>query len=318
MSTTIPSARPASTPRDFFLHLLAIFTLYVSVVSVMTLLFQFINELLPDVLTYYREGILGSIRWSTASIVIMFPVYLFVSWLIQRDVIQEPEKAHLRVRRWLVHFTLFIAALTIIIDLVTLVYEFLSGELSMRFVLKVLVVLMTTSTVFGYYFWDLRRMEFSFSSLQKSVVAAVSGALLAAVIGGFFIVGSPAYQRSQRLDLQRVSDLQSIQNEMMQYWQNKRVLPTSLGSLDNSINGFMVPVDPENGTSYEYVMKSDLSFELCAVFATETPKVLQSDGVRKTIPIVPNDPYSQNWNHGVGRTCFARTIDPQLYPKPLK
>ena len=34
-----------------------------------------------------------------------------------------------------------------------------SGDLSLRFVLKVLVVGVIAGTVFGYYLWDLRQEE---------------------------------------------------------------------------------------------------------------------------------------------------------------
>ena len=41
-------------PRDLFLHLLAIVTLYWSAISFTTLLWQFINYFFPDALYYYR------------------------------------------------------------------------------------------------------------------------------------------------------------------------------------------------------------------------------------------------------------------------
>ena len=44
-------------------------------------------------------------------------------------------------------------------DLITLVYNVLGGELTVRFVLKVITVAAIASTVFGYYLWDLRREE---------------------------------------------------------------------------------------------------------------------------------------------------------------
>ena len=55
--------------------------------------------------------------------------------------------------------TLVIAAGALIGDTTTLVYNLLGGELTLRFVLKVLVVAFIAGGIFGYYLWDLRREE---------------------------------------------------------------------------------------------------------------------------------------------------------------
>jgi hypothetical protein len=61
------------------------------------------------------------------------------------------------IRKWLIYFTLFAAALIIIGDLVTLLNRFLEGELTVRFLLKVLAVFFVAGSVFYYYLWDLRK-----------------------------------------------------------------------------------------------------------------------------------------------------------------
>jgi hypothetical protein len=63
------------------------------------------------------------------------------------------------VRRWLTYLTLFVAAVVLIVDLITLVDNVLGGEVTVRFVLKVLVAGLIAGTIFGYYLWDLRRDE---------------------------------------------------------------------------------------------------------------------------------------------------------------
>jgi uncharacterized membrane protein (DUF106 family) len=59
------------------------------------------------------------------------------------------------VRRWLTYLTLFVSAGVLIADLVTMVYNVLGGELTTRFVLKVLVVGAIAGGVFWYYLTDL-------------------------------------------------------------------------------------------------------------------------------------------------------------------
>lgn len=150
-----------TSPRDVFLHLLAIITLYVSAGSFITLLFQYINILIPDALDqagyYPRTASYGTIRWAIASLVVIFPVYISTSWFLNQSYVASPAKRNLRIRKWLIYFTLFAAALIIIGDLVALLYNLLGGEFTTRFILKVLAVFFAAGSVFHYYFWDLRR-----------------------------------------------------------------------------------------------------------------------------------------------------------------
>jgi hypothetical protein len=148
------------SPRDVFMHLLAIIALYVSAGSFIALLFQYINIVFPDILEYSqyaRESALGIIRWSIASLVIIFPLYAVATHTLNKEYKREPEKRNLKIRKWLTYFTLFAAAVIIVGDLVTLIYSLLSGGLTTQFILKVLAVLFVAVSVFYYYFWDLKR-----------------------------------------------------------------------------------------------------------------------------------------------------------------
>ena len=63
------------------------------------------------------------------------------------------------VRRWLTYVTLFGAACTLIGDVMSLVYSALGGELTTRFVLKVLIVGVIAGAIYWYYLSDLRADE---------------------------------------------------------------------------------------------------------------------------------------------------------------
>lgn len=151
-----------TSPKDFFLHLLSIVTLYASAVSFTTLLFQYINYFFPDPLegSYMREFVTSGIRWSIAALIIVFPTYVGVSKFLNKSYAVAPHKRNLRIRRWLIYFTLFAAGLIIIGDMVALVYGLLGGlELTVRFILKVLAMLFTTGSIFWYYLWDIRQYK---------------------------------------------------------------------------------------------------------------------------------------------------------------
>lgn len=157
----IPRRKPYLSAREAFMYLVMFLTLYISSIAFGTLLFQYINLWLPDPALgfYYYDGVNGTIRSATASLIITFPVFLYVSWLLKRAIKRDPEKRSSKVRKWLTYITLFVAAGVIIGDLITLVTNLLSGDLTLRFVLKVLSVFVIAATIFGYYLWDLRQEE---------------------------------------------------------------------------------------------------------------------------------------------------------------
>lgn len=152
-----------TSPRDFFLHVLAIVTLYIVAGSFLALLFQYINVYFPDKLDpngYIAvSAAYSTIRWSIASLIIVYPLYLWVSWFLEKGYQRFPEKRQARIRKWLVYFTLFAAAIAIMVDLITLIFQFLGGDLTTRFALKVFSVLLVAGIVFGYYLWDVRRND---------------------------------------------------------------------------------------------------------------------------------------------------------------
>lgn len=148
-----------TSPKDVFLHLLAITTLYVGAINLGTMWFQYINILFPDPLNlweYYGSGALNSIRWSIASLIVVFPAFLVTTKFLNTSYKKMPSLRNARIRKWLIYFTLFVAALIIIGDLVTLVFNLLGGEYTARFLLKVLSVFLISGAVFWYYAWDLK------------------------------------------------------------------------------------------------------------------------------------------------------------------
>ncbi len=308
---------PKSTAKDVFSHLLAIAMLYVGVISFITMLLEYINVKFPDALNFYYTGSLDSIRMSMASLIVVWPVYILMSWIINKDLADRPEKSQIGIRKWLLYLTLFVTAVTIIIDLVTLVNYFLNGEITTRFILKVIVVLVTAACVFAYYLWDLRNEGESKSKLPKNCAIASSAIIVIAIALGFYFVGSPAQQRQVRFDGQRINDLATIQNQIVDYYGQKKMLPADLDSLNNTITGVVVPVDPDSSASYEYIIAGDLDFQLCATFTTD-------ESTSKTTIIAEPMYYgaygevSQTWAHTAGRVCFDRTIDPTIYPDYIR
>lgn len=324
-----------TTPKDFFLQLGVMAALYVSAVSLINLLFQTIDYAFPDALAYYGDPYSGGIRIAIASLVIIFPLFIFLSRLNGKDFATWPEKRELPIRRWLIYLTLFVAGIAVVVDLIALVNTFLSGEITTRFALKILSVLVVAGGVFGYFMYDLKKSGAPASSAgkrQDKLFAWIAAAVvLVSIVGGFLIMGSPATARAQKMDAQRITDLQNIQWQVVSYWQQKEKMPKTLIDLADQLGGWQAPTDPQTSAVYEYVFEKGMTFQLCANFSrnnlgeSEKLKGRGSYGRGDYSIAYPTAPVydgvggvtTDNWEHANGRVCFSRTIDPDKYP-PIK
>ena len=132
-------------------------------------------------------------------------------------------------------------------------------------------------------------MKPSFRPLLAVLVLAI---VVAAIVGGLLIVGSPGEARLQRLDDRRVSDLRQLSSAVNVYWTRNRQLPVSLDAALPGLSGSTPPLDPGTGQRYTYRAIEGDRYELCAVFSRAS-----ADGAEWA-----RDPF---WSHTAGRQCFT-------------
>jgi len=302
------------TAKDLFLHIAVIALLYTGTVALLNILFNVINVAFPQVNQYsYYDS--TSISFPVATLIVVFPLFLFLANLLRKGYIEDPSRKEYYVRKWLIYITLFIAGGVLAGDLVVVIYYFLDGqELTTGFILKILSVLVVTGGIFGYYLDDLKDR---LSGTRRNIWRVVAVVLvLGSIIVGFGVLGTPQTQRMLRYDSQKISDLQNIQWQIVNYWQQKGALPLSLENLQDPISGFILPTDPQTQKSYEYEKTGTSSFKLCAEFNKESQPMGASI---LSVPIAEspsklNYNNNDNWQHKVGLECFSRTIDKELYP----
>lgn len=301
----VPSPADVGSARDAFFHLLAFTTLYSIVISLIVLAYQFIGRTFVDPAfvgyDYYNSDT-SSIRWSLAIILISFPLFVYLSRILHRESAEHPEKLSSGVRRWLTYLTLFVTACTISGDLITLLFYLLQGELTVRFILKVLAVLVLSGIPFLYYLRTMKldHKSYATSPIHKRYLSIATVITLVAVLWGLMTVGSPLKGRMERLDEQRVSDLRLIQNEMLNYVYGAtrydggtatslpKPLPETLDELaKNSSYEKIRTTDPQTGDLYEY-LPNGTSYSLCANFS-----------------LALDQRYDIFWNHSAGRHCFT-------------
>ena len=156
----VPRPRPYLSAREAFLYLVLFNALYISAFNLGALLFTFIDRALPDPANRMGDEMFRSgIRWAVANLLVAFPLFVWLTTFMHRAIARDPLRRASRIRKWLTYLTLFLGASVLIGDLIALVNGVLSGELTLRFLLKVVVVAAIAGTIFGYYLADLRKDE---------------------------------------------------------------------------------------------------------------------------------------------------------------
>lgn len=300
----VPKPRPSLSARDAFLYLVLFSLLYFLCYHLGSLLFDLVNAALPDPADYgMRYRFFESTRFSTSALLITFPLFAWMAHLLGRETERAPIKRFSPVRRWLTYLTLFFTTGMLVGDLTSLVYNVLGGELTLRFVLKVLVVALISGSVFAYYLWDLRRDESqtqAWHAMGKRLLIVAAVVAIAALVGGFLLIGGPGHQRDLRMDERRTSDLRTLQSAIeMHASTNHDVLPRTLDEVAKKPGMSLSVRDPQSGAPYGYQQVDATHYKLCATFATDSA---EQSGRGRWSP-------EMEWPHAVGQTCFDRTIE---------
>jgi hypothetical protein len=288
-----PGGGRIEAAKDAFLYLLAFITLGIWTVQLGSLFFTAIDHRFPNPSFDYTATTwsVGQFADDLASVIVAFPLFLFVTRGILRGLERQPERFESSVRKWLTYLALVITASCMIADVVTLFAYFLRGDLNTRFVLKVLTVLIIAGGVFAYYLDSLHRDRSAPARNRWFAIAAI-GAVASGVIVGFIHIGSPAGQRAASQDARRLSDLSSIAQGLHSTWlshhQSDIALPATIQELERTGIGPGVSLrDPVTGRIYEYALSRAANYRLCATFARPSPS---------GVPIL--------WHHPAGHSCF--------------
>jgi len=299
-ATGLSLPKPTGTgesSRDAFFYLLSFSLLATWTTALGSMLFQFIDRWFPDPVAAMQFDLRQAVTWQMASIAVAFPVYLLLMRTILREVREHPERLHSGVRKWLTYIALLGTAGTMIGDLIWFLDYFLAGELTARFVLKALTVMVICGAVFFYYLASLRVNNSKARTLAFGIGASV--AVAAAFSIGLGVAGTPSAQRRLQADIKRVQDLRGIAFAV-KAWRDHAGLANSTPIMPAALSAIQAKgalsatqlADPETNAPYDYRVISGPRYELCASFSTRQP-----DGRYPG----PEPPF---WHHDKGRECF--------------
>ncbi|MEX0918193.1 MAG: DUF5671 domain-containing protein [Candidatus Paceibacterota bacterium] len=292
-----------NTSKNFVLQLGALVALYASLSALVAVVFGIINIAYPDAAAGYwaYESAQSGIRFGLATLIVFFPVYVVLTRMVNQ-IRRKEHGVYLTLTRWLIYLSLFVGSAILLSDLVAVLWAFLNGEVTMRFLLKAGALLVIVSAALKYYILDTRGYWTTHERQALMYAGAATILVLTAVVVGFTSIDSPAEVREQRIDQQQISDLQDMQWRIEEHYRTNAVLPDSVAELYTSVPA---PKAPEGRSTYEYTVLGEQSYELCATFARQSMRD-EYASVARPMYDTKYHPMNYNWEHGVGHTCFER------------
>lgn len=295
------------TNKDSLYYIGLVITLCVSINSFLFIIFSVIDRLMPDTATnvytlYYQSGMLSDVAMMMATIIIVFPLYILFSYLIDKDITYDPSKKDLTLRKSVIYLALIVTSLTVIGVIIATIYSYLMGSLLNTFLLKSLVIFLVSAFLFAYYYYSLDRNYKSSTRVPMILSIFASLVILLTIIFSIYTFGNPNKVRDLNIDNTKVNDLSSLSYSISNFYsQNNNKLPESLDILGKSFK------NRDTGVNYEYKIISSISskYSLCAIFKTD---VKYDSDVN-----YGNDYNLLKWSHPKGYYCFDLDADQKQY-----
>lgn len=293
-----------NTAKHFVLQLGSLASLYLTLSFLITMLFGVISITYPDAANSWEtQSAYSQIRLGFAMVIVFFPTYLALTRAVNK--LRRKEKGtYTSLTKWLIYLSLLIGGGVLLGDLVAVIMTFLEGELTQRFLLKALTVLIVVGSAFYYYLLDARG---HWLKNEKQSLWYGAGMIVVVIVSlGFAVtkIDTPTEVRAQRLDSTQIEHLTQIQWRIMDYYTINKELPESLTDIGEPA----LPTAPDERAAYEYRVTEE-GFELCATFAAES----KADQYYSTpYPVMEKGSIKNpdSWQHGDGRVCFERIVNP--------
>jgi hypothetical protein len=288
-----------------FFYLLSLVALIFTSLSTGMVIFQAINKYISEIGASYSASFSGEVlKFAISSLVVSIPIFYFITAKIYKSLYQGVLDPDSGVRRWLTYLILFVSSVVMIIWVIMTVNNFLDGELTLKFALKFLTVLIIAGTVFGFYLYDIKRekVEGVKDQVIKVFFWMTLGLTIIVFVSGLFMVESPWEAKARRVDNKIVDNLNRIEYRINNFYKENDRLPENLKELPEKDKYVYMDehhlIDPRTQDIYEYNVLSDKEYELCADFKTSN----KNDESRpRTI--------NRTWEHDSGRECFNLEVE---------
>ena len=228
-------AAPRSNAAKFvFFYLIHLVSLGFMTVSFGIILFQIINKNIADVITAYSGSYdENALKFAISALLVSTPIFYVISSFIQKSLFKGELKKDSGIRRWLTYLILFVSFCIFIGWLIAFVNNFLNGELTMKFILKTLSVLVIAAAVFGFYLYDIRRaaVENVKDKVLKIFFIAALSVTVIVFVASFFVAESPAQARDRKLDEEVINNFYNIDLALTNIIAKRQKLPADFAAM---------------------------------------------------------------------------------------
>lgn len=263
----VPRPVRSRTAQDalFYALLFAVFGMVAG--NALALLYGQINLWIPETGDRSTYSGLTGLRWSMAALIVFVPVFYLLDRADNRASRTDPARRHGTMRRWLSAIAMLIAILTLLGDALFLIYNWLDGQLTGRFLAKSATVALLALIVLAYFRED---RDLPFKTLPMPAAWAMITVSVLSLGLSFWTIGGPAQGAMEQRDRWRVADMRSLQNDLVG-------CSETLGSnLPETLDPTVCARNPGHLTGYAkeitYRRLNAREFELCV--PVEFPKAL--------------------------------------------
>ncbi len=254
-----------------FFYLLSLIALIFMALSTGMIIFQIINKYVPDILNEYSGRYSDdALRFAISAIIISTPIFYLTTRQIHKNLFSGDLDKESGVRKWLTYFVLLITSVIMIGWLIGIVNSFLSGELTLKFILKALTAIGIAAIIFSFYLYDIKRdnVKGKKDNIIRIYFYVTLTIVIVSFIASLFVVESPMETRKEKLDQKIMNDFSMLESEISRYYNEHNVLPESLDIAQNEY-GLLKDETLQNevtGEKYEYKIVDEKNYELCTTF----------------------------------------------------
>ncbi len=259
----VPRPMRSSAARDALFYALLFVVFGMVVGSTLTLLFAQINLWLPEPEETQNYGRLSGLRWSMAALLVFVPVFWVLDRKDRQATAKDPARRHGTVRRWLSAIAMLCATITLLGDALFLIYSWLDGQITLRFLVKSATVAMMALVVLAY-FRETRDLPVRGVPIPAAWVLTASALLSLGL--SFWLVGGPAQGQMEQRDRWRIADLRTLANDVADCpGLDRAALPETLDPMTCARNparltGFASAITYNRITNTEYTLCTNAEF----------------------------------------------------------
>ena len=301
---------PTNNAAKFaFFYVLSLVALVFMSFGVGTILFQFINKFILDIINE-NSGIYqaDSLKFAISALLIASPIFYITMREIHKNLFSGTMEKNSEVRKWLTYFILLVTSVIMIGWFISVFNNFLGGELTMKIGLKAVVAIAINAIIFSYYFYDIKREEIKGqkNKIIKIYFYASLVLVVAVFVSALFIVESPTQTRNRKIDERVLNNMGMIQSAVEGYYQEFKVMPKDFTELKSKELFLTDDILKNTATNkqIEYKVTGDKEYELCTDFlASNREQTNNAGNYIMTTNGIPGDNL-----HDAGHQCLKKRV----------